>query len=325
MGDGTAAGGAGAQAGPGSVAAVDCGTNSTRLLVAGPDGAPLERLMTITRLGEGVDGARRLAPAAIARTVDALRRYRQVMDGLGVGRVRAVATSAARDADNRDELFDAAEAVLGVRPELLTGDEEGTLSYAGATAGLDPSSGPYVVVDVGGGSTELVCPDDRGVPRARSVDVGCVRVTERFLAADPPAPEELARAAAAARHAVGTAARSLAGLHRCRTMIGLAGTVSTAAMVDLGLDSYRREAVHHHVLGRAAVAAICQRLASLDRRARSAVAGIEPGRVDVIVGGLVVLAAAMDELGFDECLVSESDILDGMVASLLGAASTLLK
>ena len=303
------------------VAAVDCGTNSTRLLVAGPDGAPLERLMTITRLGEGVDGARRLAPAAIDRTVEALRRYREVMDRHRVGAARAVATSAARDAANRAELFDAAEAVLGVRPEMLGGDEEGTLSYAGATADLDPGDGPYVVVDIGGGSTELVCPDEGGRVRALSVDVGCVRVTERLLTSDPPTVAELDRATAAVGAVLGAAAAGLTGLKRCRTMIGLAGTVSTAAMVDLGLDSYRREAVHHHVLSRAAVGAICGRLASMESRARASVPGIEPGRADVIVGGLVVLAAAMDELGFDRCLVSESDILDGMVASLLGVGS----
>ena len=173
------------------VAAIDCGTNSTRLLVS-EDGRPLERRMRITRLGQGVDATGRLAPEAVERTLGTLRQYRQVMDQLGVERVRVTATSAARDAENRAELVDAVESVVGVHPELLSGEEEGRLSFLGATSGLDPAEGPFLVVDIGGGSTELVVGTEEPTGVV-SVDVGCVRLTEKFLHGDPPAPEELSR------------------------------------------------------------------------------------------------------------------------------------
>src|SRR5688572_19982268 len=178
------------------VAAIDCGTNSTRLLIS-ESGTTLDRRMVITRLGRGVDATGRLEPAAIERTVDVLRGYQAAMDEHGVTKVRITATSAARDADNADDFFDAAAAVVGVRPELLSGTEEGELSFAGATAELDPSRGPFLVVDIGGGSTECMVGTE-AVGDLRSFDVGCVRLTEKHLASDPPAPEELSNAIAEA-------------------------------------------------------------------------------------------------------------------------------
>lgn len=317
-----------ADAPAGAVAAVDCGTNSTRLLVAGPDGATLERTMVITRLGRGVDEARCLADDAMARTLDVLSGYRAVIDRHGASRARAVATSAVRDAANGGEFLDRASVVLGVRPELLSGQAEGTLSFRGATSGLDPAEGPFLVVDVGGGSTELVLGGGAApAPVAVSMDVGCVRVTERFLTSDPPAPAELR----AGRDAVSALLAGAAGqldelatrngserVAAARRLVGLAGTVSTAAVLDAGAETYSRDAVHHRVLRRDGVHAQLERLAAMDHASRLRVPGLEPERADVIVGGLLVLVTVMEHFGFDELLVSEADILDGIVIGLLG-------
>jgi exopolyphosphatase/guanosine-5'-triphosphate,3'-diphosphate pyrophosphatase len=311
----------------GAVAAVDCGTNSTRLLVAGPDGAILERTMVITRLGQGVDDARRLTDDAMVRTLDVLTGYRAVIDRHGASRARAVATSAVRDAANGGEFLDRASAVLGVRPELLSGQEEGTLSFRGATAGLDRAEGPFLVVDVGGGSTELVLGGGAAPePVAVSIDVGCVRVTERFLASDPPTPAELEAGREAVSALLASGARQLdelaarhgaGGMAAARRLIGLAGTVSTAAVLDAGAETYRRDIVHHRVLHRERVQAQLGRLAGMDHASRLGVPGLEPERADVIVGGLLVLVTVMEQFGFGELLASEADILDGIVIGLL--------
>jgi exopolyphosphatase/guanosine-5'-triphosphate,3'-diphosphate pyrophosphatase len=310
-----------------AVAAVDCGTNSTRLLVAGPDGETLARLMTITRLGRGVDASGRLSADAIARTVEVLAGYRKVMDDHRVRGVKAVATSAVRDAGNGAEFLSAAAAVLGTRPAVLSGGEEGRLSFAGATATLDPARGPFAVLDIGGGSTELVvggaggqagdhrAGDERGLV-ARSVNVGCVRVTERWLRSDPPSRADLDEARLQVRDLMQGAVEAT-GATRARTLVGLAGTVSAAAVLDLGLDSYRRDLVHHHLLGRASVEELLEQLARIPSAERATRKGVEPDRADVIVGGLVVLAVSMELLGARECLVSESDILDGLAGELL--------
>ncbi len=298
-----------------AVAAVDCGTNSTRLLVS--DGErTLERLMTITRLGQGVDSSRRLAPEAIERTVAALRRYREVMDRFGVEKVRMVTTSAARDASNRDELFAAAEAAVGAPPELLAGAEEGRLSFLGATRELDPALGPFLVVDIGGGSTEFAV----GTTEAEgviSVDVGCVRVTEQFLHHDPPDAGELSDALSVIRTHLDDVAREVPASLDAARMVGLAGTVTTVAAVELGLAAYDRDRIHHFRLTRAAVEDVFRTLATEPLRRRVANPGLERERADVIVGGTAVLVAVMRYFGFDECLVSEADILDGLVLSLL--------
>lgn len=308
------------------VAAIDIGTNSTRLLVAerGADGAlvTVERLMRITRLGQGVDKTGALAPEAIDRTVAVLAEYRTVMDGLGVpaGRVRMTATSASRDAADRDVFFDAAEAAVGVRPELLSGDDEAALSFAGATADVDPDLGPFLVFDLGGGSTEFVIGTtgpEGAIDGQLSLDVGCVRLTERFLPDDPPAPEDLTAAISYTDAWLEDVQRAFDGLGSVQTVIGLAGTVSTVAAVEQGLATYDRDAIHHFVLTKDAAEDVFRTLATEPRADRIHNPGLEEARADVIVGGCCALVAILRRLGIDEVLCSEADILDGLALSLL--------
>ncbi|CAN5820138.1 Ppx/GppA phosphatase family protein [soil metagenome] len=304
-----------------TVAAIDCGTNSTRLLIArGDDGhvETLERQATITRLGAGVDATGALDPAAVARTLEVLGRYRAVMEDHGVDRVRISATSAARDAANREELFGAATEVMGIRPELLSGDEEARLSFVGATAELDPAHGPFLVVDIGGGSTEFAVGPGGGAPEgATSVDIGCVRLTEQYLHRDPPAPEELAAAISVAEAYLDDVVREVPASREASLMVGLAGTVTTVAAVELGLARYDRDRIHHFRLTRAAAEDVFRTLATEARADRIHNPGLEEARADVIVGGCCVLVAVLRYFELAECLVSEADILDGMAAGLL--------
>jgi exopolyphosphatase/guanosine-5'-triphosphate,3'-diphosphate pyrophosphatase len=305
----------------GAVAAVDCGTNSTRLLVMAADGTTLERRMIVTRLGEGVDRTGELASAGIERTLAALAEYRELIDAHGVVRVRAAATSAARDAGNSAVFFDAATTVLGVRPELIAGEAEGRLSYKGATAELAVADGPFLVVDLGGGSTELVAGSATGdgAPGAVvSLDVGCVRVTERFLASDPPGAAELAAARGFVGGVVDAALIRLPALGVPRRMVGVAGTISTLAALEIGLDHYDSDRVHLVELSRATVEEWLGRLAAESAAQRRSRPAIEPGRADVIVGGLAVLAELMSRLGHESLVHSERDILDGIAAELRG-------
>jgi exopolyphosphatase/guanosine-5'-triphosphate,3'-diphosphate pyrophosphatase len=305
---------------PGAVAAIDCGTNSTRLLVAGADGLVLERLMRITRLGEGVDATRSLSPEAVARTITVLGEYRAVMDSHGVTRGRLVATSAVRDAANGDTFLAAAAEATGLGAELLSGRQEGELSFAGATAHLPGemgSAGPILVVDIGGGSTELVVGEPgRSAVTTVSLEIGCVRLTERFLTSEPPRPEELEAAQRHVEDELVRARHRLPALGSGRTLVGLAGTVSTLAALELGLDHYSRERIHHAVLSRRLVDRWLSVLAHENRAARMRRSGMVEGRADVIVGGALVLASVMRVFHCDRCLVSEDDILDGMVLSL---------
>jgi exopolyphosphatase/guanosine-5'-triphosphate,3'-diphosphate pyrophosphatase len=295
------------------------------LLVVGPDGTALERRMRITRLGEGVDASHTLSSAAIARTVEVLSDYRRLMDHHRVDRARLVATSAARDATNAQEFLSAAQLAVGVQPELLTGLEEGALSFAGATARLPPDragKGPVLVVDVGGGSTELVAGYPAAVDRTgtsvavASMDVGCVRVTERFLHHDPPLADELHEARSAVDEHIAQERHHLPSLAPGGLLIGLAGTVSTLAALEQGLTRYDRDRIHHFVLTEAMVDTWLDRLAGENSRARAARKGMVEGRADVIMGGTVVLQAVMAVFDRSECLVSEDDILDGLAASL---------
>ena len=309
------------------VASIDIGTNSTRLLVAEPgaDGAPLvtiERLMQITRLGQGVDQAGTLAAEAIDRTVAVLAEYRTVMDRLNVpaGRVRMTATSASRDASNRDVFFDAAEAAVGARPELLSGDDEARLSFLGATSDLDPALGPFLVFDLGGGSTEFVygtSGPEGMIEGAISLDVGCVRLTERFITQDPPAPEDLTSAISFTQAWVDDVLLTIPQAGEAKTVVGLAGTVNTVAAVEQGLAEYDREAIHHFVLTKAAAEDVFRTLATESRADRLHNPGLEEARADVIVGGCCALVAIYRTLGLDHVLVSEADILDGLALSLL--------
>jgi exopolyphosphatase / guanosine-5'-triphosphate,3'-diphosphate pyrophosphatase len=305
------------------VAALDCGTNSTRLLISDADGRILDRQMRVTRLGEGVDTNRKLSGEAIERTLAVLRDYKTRMDAKGVRRARMVATSAARDAVNASEFMTAARDVTGVEPELLSGPEEGLLSFMGATADLPAPSGGSVqpaeelVVDIGGGSTELVLgtAGDGESVRLLSLDIGCVRVTERFLYSDPPTDDELSRARVGVAAEVTRAVEHL-GAGQGERLIGLAGTVSTLGSLALGLAEYERDRVHHSVLTSDQVGSWLSRLASEPTRVRAGLPGMEPARADVIVGGVLILSEVMARFRRKKCLVSEADILDGIAAGL---------
>jgi exopolyphosphatase / guanosine-5'-triphosphate,3'-diphosphate pyrophosphatase len=302
-----------------AIASVDLGTNSTRVLVGRPTGAGLEildRRNTITRLGQSVGASGRLAPEAVERTIDCLRGYREILDRHGVERVRVAATSASRDAANRDEFFGAVEALIGTRPELLSGEEEGRLSFRGATGELDPASGPFLVVDIGGGSTEFIVGTDR-VEGVMSVDIGCVRLTEKFLHHDPPQPEELSACISLTDAYLDDVVREIPAAAEARTLVGLAGTVTTVAAVEIGLETYDRDRIHHFHLTREAVEDVFRTLATESRADRLHNPGLEEGRADVIVGGCCVLVALFRHLGFDEMIVSEADILDGLALSLV--------
>jgi len=296
-----------------NVAAIDIGTNSVRLLVTDSGGKELERLMRMTRLGRGVDVTGELAPDAIARTVTVLSEYAERLRVHRVARVCAVATSAARDAHNGAVFFDAAERALGVRPELLSGEAEAHWSFLGATHGLAQAEPPFLVIDLGGGSTEFVLGTD--APEAAiSLQMGCVRMTERHLRSDPPTRAELAACESDVRREL-ERVRDVMNVSRARTVIGLAGTVTALSAMQLGLTQYDASRTHHSRLRAEQVAASCAQLAALSVAERRGLLA-EPARAEVIVGGAVVLATTMSALGLSELLVSEHDILDGLAASL---------
>lgn len=311
------------------VGAVDCGTNSIRLLVARPDDTgrlvDLHREMRVVRLGQGVDATGRFAGEAIERTRSALADYATTMSALGVERVRMVATSATRDAANRDEFFDMAAELLGAvvpgaRAEVITGDEEARLSFAGAVGELDPARGPFVVTDLGGGSTEVVVGDADGVHAAHSADIGCVRLTERCLPSDPPTESEIAAAREFARARLAPAFDAVAvdGVH---SWVGVAGTMTTLAAVGAGLADYDPEAIHLSRISFADLGEVCERLVHMTRAQRAALGPMHPGRVDVIGGGALVTMELAREIAersdVGELVVSEHDILDGIAMGLV--------
>ena len=297
------------------VAAIDMGTNSTRLLVH--DGEQtLERLMTITRLGQDVDRTGRLADEAIERVITCMREYKAVMDRFGVQKVRAVATSAARDAANRDEFFAAVKETIGVEPELLSGLDEGKLSFRGATADLNPDDGPFLVFDIGGGSTEFAFGIEEA-EAAMSLDIGCVRLTEKYVEHDPPLPEELVACLSITEAHLDDIAREMPQVAHAKTFVGLAGTVSAAAAVEIGLAEYDRDQIHHFVLTKEAAEDVYRTLVMESREDRIHNPGLEEARADVIVGGMCILVRIMRYFDIEELVVSEADILDGLVFSLL--------
>ena len=299
------------------VAAIDCGTNSVRLLVAdlvGAEQRDVHREMRVVRLGQDVDRTGELAPAALARTRAALEGYAVTCAELGVQRIRMIATSATRDARNRADFVAVVQAALGVEPEVVTGDGEARLSFLGATRDLDPAGGPFLVIDIGGGSTELVL-GTTDVEAACSVDVGCVRLTERHLVDDPPTAGQVAAAEADIDAAL-TLVRAAVPVERARTVIGLAGSVTTIAALALGLPTYDATAIHLSRLSAAQVRATTGRLLAMRRGERAALPVMHPGRVDVIGGGALVLRTIVDRLGLAEVLVSEADILDGIAFSM---------
>lgn len=310
------------------VAAIDCGTNSIRLLVADvtkrEDGTAwlrdVHREMKIVRLGQGVDATGRLHPDAIERTRQALLDYARTMRRKGVESARMVATSATRDASNRDEFFGMTESILGAPAEVITGDEEARLSYLGAVADLDPEEGPFLVTDLGGGSTEFVLGTGSEVEAARSMDIGCVRLTERFLHSDPPKKDEIEKAEAFARAAI-TQAFEVVPVEKTKTWIGVAGTVTTLSALVQGLEVYNSDDIHLSRITLDNVREITDRILSMTHDERASLGPMHPGRVDVICGGAVVLRAIADELenraGISALVCSEHDILDGIAFSLV--------
>jgi exopolyphosphatase / guanosine-5'-triphosphate,3'-diphosphate pyrophosphatase len=317
------------------VAAIDCGTNSIRLLVADvtvrEDGSAwlrdVHREMRVNRLGQGVDATGRLAPESLARTREALGAYAEMLrrHGVVVGpdTVRVCATSATRDASNREEFFGAVREVVGVDADVITGDEEARLSFAGAVADLDPDEGPFVVADVGGGSTEIVTGTwdavRAEVTAARSTDVGCVRLTEKFLHDDPPTAEQVAEAEEFTRATLAPAFVDVA-VNDVQTWVAVAGTATTLAAVAMDLRTYDADRIHLSRLGLDDVRATARRLEAMPRDERAALGPMHPGRVDVIGGGSLVMRVLAEELAertdVTELVVSEHDILDGIARAL---------
>jgi exopolyphosphatase / guanosine-5'-triphosphate,3'-diphosphate pyrophosphatase len=314
------------------VAAVDCGTNSLRLLVADVDPAAglltdVDRRLELVRLGQGVDATGRLAPDALARTLQVLRGYAAIIEAAGVSAVRVVATSATRDAANAAEFVAGVRGVLGIEPEVLSGEEEARLSFAGATLELvGRAAAPYLVADIGGGSTEFVLGDPASAgphgpaEAAVSVNIGCVRLTERHLHGDPPTGAEVAAARADIDAALDVVEAKVA-VAGARTLVGLAGSVTTVAALALGLDRYDPDRIHHARISAAAVRGQALRLLGQTRAERAALPVMHPGRVDVIGAGALVLMRIMERFGFGEVLVSEHDILDGLAWSLVPGAN----
>jgi exopolyphosphatase/guanosine-5'-triphosphate,3'-diphosphate pyrophosphatase len=313
------------------VAAIDCGTNSIRLLVAdvtaSSDGTPalrdVHREQRVVRLGKGVDATGALDPEALERTRVALADYTAVLRRKGAERVRMVATSATRDARNRDDFFGMVRATLGIDAEIISGDEEARLSFAGAVGELDPSDGPFVVVDTGGGSTELVVgeltSDGAAVRAAYSADIGSVRITERCLAGDPPSGEEVAEARDLAASVL-DAAFAAVPVEGVRTWVGVAGTITTLSAYAQRLREYDPAAVHLSRLSVEDLHRVADELLGMSRAERGEHKAIDPGRIDVIGGGALIVdvlgAVLHQRAGITELVISEHDILDGIARTL---------
>ena len=310
-----------------TVAAIDCGTNSIRLLIADRiDGRlrDLHREMRIVRLGEGVDATGQFSPDALARTRAALEDYAALLRGHGVRKLRMVATSATRDAANREDFFAMTadvlgSVVLGAIAEVITGSEEAELSFNGAVGELDSAAAPFVVVDLGGGSTEVVLGTGSGVRASYSADIGCVRMTERCLHSDPPTAAEVAAAREVVRERLAEALR-VVPVAQAKTWVGVAGTFTTIAALAYGMAEYDADAIHLSRVRFGDLLAVCDQLIGMTRAQRAALGPMHEGRVDVIGGGAIIveeLAAALGELaGIDEIIVSEHDILDGIALSI---------
>ena len=299
------------------VAAIDCGTNSIRLLVADVAGGALvdiERLMEIVRLGEGVDRTGAFSQAALVRTFAACDRYAEVIARAGAERVRFVATSASRDVSNRAAFVEGVVDRLGISPDVISGDEEAHLSFTGAVRGLADARSPRLVVDIGGGSTEFVM-GDAAPTHALSVDIGCVRMTERCLRSDPPTSDEVAAATRDIDAAIERALAVVPG-RDASSLIGVAGSVTTVAAIALGLPAYDPDVLHGSVISAVEVERVTDRLLGMSRAERAALPVMHPGRVDVIGGGALILRQILRRTGHASVLVSEHDILDGIAWAL---------
>ncbi|HCK79079.1 MAG TPA: exopolyphosphatase [Actinobacteria bacterium] len=302
-----------------TVAAIDCGTNSIRLLVADLDADgrlhDRDRRMRIVRLGEAVDATGMISEAALQRAFLACDEFAEVIESFAATKVRFVATSASRDAKNRQVFVDGVRARLALEPEVIPGEVEAALSFDGATSGLpSDATAPFLMVDIGGGSTEFVLGRD-APQQSISVDMGCVRMTERFLASDPPTTDQIRAVTEFIDELIGIAAQQV-DLGAAKTLIGLAGSVTTVAAIALELPEYDPHRIHGARVSRAQVHAIAKQLLAMTRTQRAAMPVMHEGRVDVIAGGAVILDRIMERVGLDEVLVSEHDILDGIARSL---------
>jgi len=302
---------------PMRVAAIDCGTNSIRLLIADIDGnnfREVVRDMEIVRLGQGVDETGQFHPDAIARTLAAVDKFAAEIAKRGVEKIRFCATSATRDATNRHLFVDGVRERLGIELEVISGDEEAALSFAGAIKDLDPSNGPFLVIDIGGGSTEFVFGTST-VEAARSVNIGCVRMTERHFASDPATPEQIEAARSDIQAAIAQAA-AVVPITTANTLVAVAGTATTVAAAALDLPEYDRYAIHLSRISSQQTHDAATMFATSSREQRLALGYMHPGRVDVIAAGSLVLSEIMKATGASEFVASESDILDGMAFSL---------
>ena len=299
------------------VAAIDCGTNSIRLLIADIDGnnfREVVRDMEIVRLGQGVDETGQFHPDAIARTLAAVDKFAAEIAKRGVEKIRFCATSATRDATNRHLFVDGVRDRLGIELEVISGDEEAALSFAGAIKDLDPSNGPFFVVDIGGGSIEFVFGTST-VQAARSVNIGCVRMTERHFASDPATAQQIEAARSDIQAAIAQAA-AVVPINKAKTLVAVAGTATTVAAAALDLPEYDRYAIHLSRISAQQTYNAATMFATSTREQRLALGYIHPGRVDVIAAGSLVLSEIMKATGASEFVASESDILDGMAFSL---------
>jgi len=307
------------------VAAIDIGTNSVLLVIAETDAngpRPILERATITRLGEGVDQTRRLAPAAVARNLECLRAYADDLRAHGSPRLDVVGTSALRDAEGARAFLDEAERILGVRPRVIAGDEEARLTFRGALSGLG-LTGELLVFDIGGGSTELIVGDAAGTapPESRvSLDIGSVRLFERHVKSDPPSAQELAGIEADIARALATA-EPLARVHAERplTLVGVAGTVTTLKALELGLAPYDPARVHGAVLTLSAVETLCIRLMALPLSERMQLPGLEPKRADVIVAGALIVRSLLRRAGAAQAVVSDRGVRFGLLEGLQAA------
>lgn len=299
------------------VAAIDCGTNSIRLLIADIDGdnfREIYRTMEIVRLGAGVDRTKRFDPAALDRTLAVVATFSDEIARRGVTRIRFCATSATRDAENRAVFTEGVAALLGIEPEVISGEEEARLSFTGAVRELPASDGPFLVVDIGGGSTEFVFGESE-VSAARSVNIGCVRMSERHLSMQPPTSAAIEAAIVDIDGAIDLAAAQVP-IRSAKTLIAVAGTATTVAAAALELESYDRYSIHLSRISAAKTAAVSRRFLSMSAAEIAALGYMHPGRVDVITAGALVLERIMIKTGASEFVASESDILDGMAWSI---------
>ena len=299
------------------VAAIDCGTNSLRLLIADIDGTnfrEIYRTMKIVRLGQGVDKNKAFAPEAIERTLDGTQEFANIIRAKGVQKIRFCATSATRDATNRDLFINGVEEILGVTPHVIPGSEEAALSFSGATKEIGQELAPFLVVDIGGGSTEFVL-GSTDVESAISVNIGCVRMSERHLTSQPPTSEQIAAATRDIDAAI-TEAGAVVDFAAAQTLIAVAGTATTVAAAALELTEYDRHAIHLTRISAKKVHEVAAMFAGMTREEIAALGYMHPGRVDVITSGSLVLSRVMELTGAAEFVASESDILDGIAWSL---------